>query len=120
HDLQPFPLVFIEPEDLTDNGSLLGRQGHLAQAGGGDPFLAQPDLGGDLAPLDASLHLGGDDLLGDFQATHARLLVTCCGWMDDGGTACAAGSPRLPTTTSAGAARLAPSDVAGDARSAAA
>jgi hypothetical protein len=64
--LQPFDLIGAQAKNLADDLGLLGVKGHLAQAPGGDPLFGQTDFLGDIAPLDAFGHFGGDDFFGDF------------------------------------------------------
>jgi hypothetical protein len=70
HDLQPGRFLVCEVEQaLRDFGLRLG-EGHLAEAGGGRPFLALAEVFGDVLPLQALLHFGADDLSGHFVAIH--------------------------------------------------
>jgi hypothetical protein len=49
-------------------------EGHLTQAAGGDPFLAQTPLFLAMSPISALWNFDGDDFFGDVVAVHELLL----------------------------------------------
>ena len=68
-----------QAEDAPDLFRLHFRERHLAQAGGGDPFLRLADLLRDRGPFDAHLHLAEHDQIGDVFAFHRLHQRRCAG-----------------------------------------